>query len=145
MSPSRVIPGFLGDPNTGEPLLDESGNKIPNTIQITTNDLFFQPGNNTSFFINGQDDASVFDGTVIRIREISLGYTFPDSFLQRTPFGKASLTLTGRNLWYFAPNIPHSLNLDPERNGFGATNTQGIEYATAPQSRRYGVNLNVTF
>ncbi len=143
--PSRVIPGFLGDPNTGQPILDEAGNKIPNTIQITTNDLFFQPGNNTSFFINGQDDASVFDGTVIRLREISFGYTFPEAFLQRTPFGRLTLNLTGRNLWYFAPNIPHSLNLDPERNGFGATNTQGIEYATAPQSRRYGLNLNVTF
>ncbi len=143
--PSRIIPGFLGDPNTGEALLDESGNKIPNTIQITTNDLFFQPGNNTSFFINGQDDASVFDGTVIRLREISLGYTFPQTLLDRTPFGAASLTFTGRNLWHFAPNIPHSLNLDPERNGFGNSNTQGIEYATAPQSKRYGVNLKLTF
>ena len=143
--PSRIIPGVLGDPNTGLPLLDESGNKIPNTIQITSNDIFFQPGNTRSFFVNGQDDMSVFDGTVIRLREISLGFTFPKKLLDRTPFGNASLTFTGRNLWYFAPNIPHSLNLDPERNGFGATNTQGIEYATAPQSKRYGVNLNVTF
>jgi TonB-linked SusC/RagA family outer membrane protein len=143
--PSRIIPGVLGNPNTGEPILDENGNKIPNTIQITTNDLFFQPGNTASFFINGQDDASVFDGTVVRLREISFGYTFPDKLLEKTPFGRASLTFTGRNLWHFAPNIPHSLHLDPERNGFGATNTQGIEYATAPQSKRYGVNLNVTF
>ena len=143
--PSRIVPGFLGDPNTGLPLLDEAGNKIPNTIQITTNDIFFQPGNSRSFFINGQDDASVFDGTVIRIREVSLGFQFPEKLIQRTPFGKAGITFTGRNLWYFAPNIPHSLNLDPERNGFGSTNTQGIEYATAPQSRRYGVNLNITF
>ena len=143
--PSRIIPGVLGNPNTGLPLLDENGNKIPNTIQITTNDLFFQPGNTASFFINGQDDASVFDGTVIRLREISFGYTFPKKLLDKTPFGNASLTFTGRNLWHFAPNIPHSLHLDPERNGFGATNTQGIEYATAPQSKRYGLNLNVTF
>ena len=143
--PSRIIPGFLGDPITGQPLLDEAGNKIPNTVQITTNDIFFQPGNSRSLFINGQDDVSVFDGTVIRIREISFGYTFPDRLLERTPFGRASLTFTGRNLWHFAPNIPHSLNFDPERNGFGNTNTQGIEYAAAPQSKRYGVNLNITF
>lgn len=143
--PSRIVPGYLGDPNTGMPLLDENGSKILNTIQITTNDIFFQPGNTKSFFINGQDDVSVFDGTVIRLREISLGYTLPKKLLDRTPFGNASLTFTGRNLWFFAPNIPHSLNLDPERNGFGATNTQGIEYATAPQSKRYGLNLNVTF
>ncbi|MEM6814152.1 MAG: SusC/RagA family TonB-linked outer membrane protein [Bacteroidota bacterium] len=143
---SRIIPGFLGDPQTGEPLLDESGNKIPNTIQVTANDLFFvSGGNNESFFINSADEGSVFDGTVIRLREISLGYDIPQSFLQKTPFGSANVSISGRNLWYFAPNIPHSTNFDPEVNGFGASNTQGIEYASAPQSKRYGVNLRFTF
>ena len=55
------------------------------------------------------------------------------------------LTLTGRNLWYNAPNVPEYTNFDPEVNGFGSTNTQGIEYASAPTTRRFGVNLNVTF
>lgn len=142
---SRIIPGFLGDPNTGEPILDESGNKIPNTIQVTTNDLFFAAGGPQSFFINGADEASVFDGTVIRLRELSLGYSLPPSILDKTPFGSVNISFTGRNLWRFAPNIPHSTNFDPEVNGFGASNTQGIEYAAAPQAKRYGVNLRFTF
>ncbi len=29
---SVIVPGVLGDPQTGLPLLDENGNKIPNTI-----------------------------------------------------------------------------------------------------------------
>ncbi len=142
---SRIIPGFLGDPNTGQPLLDDAGNKIPNTIQVTTNDLFFAAGGPESFFINASDENSVFDGTVIRLREVSLGYSLPAQWLDKTPFGSANISLTGRNLWYFAPNIPHSTNFDPEVNGFGATNTQGIEYAAAPQTKRYGVNLRFTF
>lgn len=142
--PSRIIPGVLGNPTTGEPILDESGNKIQNTIQVTTNDLFFQPGFG-GYFINAPDEFSVYDGTNIRLREVSLGYAFPKTLLDKTPFGSASLTFVGRNLWRFAPNIPHSTNFDPERNGFGATNTQGIEYATAPQSKRYSLQLNVTF
>ncbi len=142
---SRIIAGYLGDPNTGQPLLDDSGNKIPNTIQVTTNDLFFASGGPESFFINGADEASVFDGTVIRLREISLGYSFSKNLLSKTPFGSANISISGRNLWYFAPNIPHSTNFDPEVNGFGATNTQGIEYAAAPQTKRYGVNLRFTF
>ena len=141
---SVIIPGFLGNRTTGQPILDENGNKVPNTIQVTTNDLFFQPGFG-GYFINAADEFSVFDGTNIRIREVSLSYELPQNMLDKTPFGSAVLTFSGRNLWRFAPNIPHSTNFDPERNGFGANNTQGIEYATAPQSKRYGVNLKFTF
>lgn len=142
---SRIIAGFLGDPNTGLPLLDDDGNKIPNTIQVTTNDLFFASGGPQSFAINSADEGSVFDGTVIRLREASLGYSLPAALLEKTPFGSARVSISGRNLWHFAPNIPHSTNFDPEVNGFGATNTQGIEYAAAPQSRRYGINFKFTF
>ncbi|MGK7396718.1 MAG: SusC/RagA family TonB-linked outer membrane protein [Candidatus Cyclobacteriaceae bacterium M3_2C_046] len=141
---SRIIPGYFGDVNTGLPLLDENGNKIPNTIQVSTNDLYFQNGAG-SFAINAEDDATVYDGTVVRLREISLGYQLPKNLLERTPFGTARLTLLGRNLWYNAPNVPEFTNFDPEVNGFGSTNTQGLDYASAPTSRRYGVNLMFTF
>ncbi|MEQ9439820.1 MAG: SusC/RagA family TonB-linked outer membrane protein [Cyclobacteriaceae bacterium] len=141
---SRIVPGFLGDPNTGLPILDEDGNKIPNTIQVSTNDLYFQNGGG-SFGINAEDEWTVYDGTVIRLREISLGYTLPQTILENSPFGRVTLTFTGRNLWYNAPNFPEYTNFDPEVNGFGSTNTQGIEYASAPTTRRFGVNLNVTF
>ncbi len=141
---SRIIPGFLGDPNNGQPILDENGNQIPNTIQVSTNDLYFQNGNG-SFGINAEDEWTVYDGTVIRLREASIGYALPQSVLERTPFGRVTLTFTGRNLWYNAPNIPKYTNFDPEVNGFGSSNTQGIEYASAPTTRRFGVNLNVTF
>ena len=143
---SRIIPGYYGDPNTGLPILDENGNKIPNTTQITTNDLYFaNGGTQQSFGINGSDEMSVYDGTVIRLREVSLGYQLPAKMMEKTPFGSASITLTGRNLWYNAPNIPEHTNFDPEVNGFGSTNTQGIEYSAAPQAKRYGVNLKFTF
>lgn len=143
---SRIIPGFLGDPNTGLPLLDEAGNKIPNTVQITTNELWFSGGGTvTSFGINGADEWSVWDATVARLREVSLGYNFSPDFMERTPFGSASLTFTGRNLWYNAPNLPKHTNFDPEVNGFGSDNTQGIEYASAPSVKRYGINLRLTF
>ena len=78
---SRVIPGFLGDPDTGQPILDENGNRIPNTIQVSTNDLYFQNGNG-SFGINAEDEWTVYDGTVIRLREASIGYTLPQSLLR---------------------------------------------------------------
>jgi len=141
---SRIVHGFLGDPNTGEPLLDENGEKIPNTVQVSTNDLYFQNGQG-SFAINAEDEWTVYDATVLRLREVTLGYSLPSALLERTPFGNVTLTLTGRNLWYHAPGFPEYTNFDPEVNGFGSTNTQGIDYASAPTTRRYGVNLKLTF
>jgi TonB-linked SusC/RagA family outer membrane protein len=136
-----VIPGVLGNPNTQQPILDDNGNKIPNNIQIETNDLYF--GN--SFATNSQDEWSVWDATVIRLREVSLGYELPQTLLTKTPFGSVRLSLTGRNLWYRAPNFPKASNFDPETSTFGNLNFQGFEYSTAPSVRRYGVNLRVTF
>jgi TonB-linked SusC/RagA family outer membrane protein len=136
-----VIPGFYGDANTGEPLLDNSGNKIPNTIPVTTNDLYF--GN--SFAINATTDYSIYDATVYRFREFSFGYNLPQKFLTSTPFGSASLSFSGYNLWYFAPNVPKYTNFDPEANSFGTTSVQGIELSAAPSSRRFGINLKLSF
>mgnify|MGYP006876301170 CR=1 FL=1 len=64
---------------------------------------------------------------------------------KRLPIGSISLSVSGRNLWYLAPNVPKGTNFDPEVNSFGSTNVQGIELSAAPTTRRYGVNLSVTF
>lgn len=137
----RVIPGVLGDPNTQEPLRDESGNKIPNNIQVEVNTLYF--GN--TFGINAQDEWAVWDGTVVRLREAALNYALPKSVLSKTPFGSASIGVTGRNLWYHAPNFPEASNFDPETSQFGNTNAQGFEFNAAPSVKRYGVNIKLTF
>jgi TonB-linked SusC/RagA family outer membrane protein len=136
-----VIPGVLADPNTLEPERDDNGNKIPNNIMIETNDLYF--GN--SFATNGNDEWAVWDATTIRLREVTLGYEVPKGWLGKTPFGTARLSLTGRNLWYNAPNFPKASNFDPETSTFGNQNFQGFEYSTAPSVRRYGINLRLTF
>jgi TonB-linked SusC/RagA family outer membrane protein len=143
---SWVIPGIYGDPQTGQPIL-VGGKPVPNQTRITTNDLFFSPntGNGATFAINTASEWSVYDATVYRLRELSIGYDFPKTMFGKLPIGSATITLTGRNLWYLAPNFPKFTHFDPEVNSFGATTTQGIELAAAPTSKRYGVNLKVTF
>jgi TonB-linked SusC/RagA family outer membrane protein len=142
---SWIIPGYYGDPNNGTPIL-VGGQEVPNTTRITTNDLYFASAAATSTFgINGASEWSVYDATVYHLREVTLGYKIPAKFLKKLPIGSASISLTGRNLWFYAPGMPKYMNFDPEVGSFGKSTTQGIELSGAPTTKRYGINLSVTF
>jgi len=135
-----IGPGVLGDVNTLQPLLDENGNKIPNNTAIPVTDYYFSGG----FGPGGIAEGSVFDATVFRLREISIGYSIPQKLLAKTPFGSAFLSISGRNLWYYAPNFPKYMNYDPEIST-GNANNAGADGYGVPTSRRYGVNLRFSF
>ncbi len=109
----------------------------PNDIQTYVGDSFFE------YYFN--DEGSTFDGTFIRLREISLGYTLPAKVLENTPFGQIGITFSGENLWFNAPNVPEGINFDPEVLSLGVGNGRGFDFRTGPTGRRYGVSLNVTF
>ena len=143
---SFIIPGFYGDAN-GNLILDGNGNPIANTTQISMNDLYFSPSTATgnTFGINSVAEASVYDGTVFRLREVSLTYSLPKKWLENTFLGNVSLSAVGNNLWYFAPNVPKYTNFDPDVTAFGSTRVQGVEIASAPSAKRYGMKLNITF
>ncbi len=146
------IPGVVGDPTTQEAVLDESGNTIPNGTMLTVNDWYFI----NTFGSAGAHEFSVFDATTIRLREVTLGYTLPQSILSNTPFGSVNVSLSGRNLWYNAVNFPEDLNFDPDTNSLGAGNvdglnpnqsgnSQGVDFGVIPTTRRFGINLSATF
>ncbi len=138
---ARIIPGFYGDANTGQPILNDKGEKIPNTTAISMNELYF----GETFAINSATEWNVYDATLYTLREVTLGYDFPKSLFKNMPIAGLTLTLSGRNLWYLAPNFPKYTRFNPEANSFGNTTTQGIELSAAPTTRRFGVNLKVTF
>lgn len=143
---NRVVAGVYADPtNVYTPLL-VGGKTVPNQTRISTNDLFFSTSTiAASFSINGHDEFNVYDGTVYRLREITMGYDLPKNFVKKLKLTAVSLSLSGRNLWYLAPNVPKYTNYDPETNSLGNGNLQGIELSAAPTAKRFGFNLNVTF
>jgi hypothetical protein len=151
---NRVITGIYGNPTpvTGAdgqnhyvPLL-VGGKTVPNQTRITTNDLFFSPtGTGATFATNGAFEYAVFDGTVYRLREVALGYTLPLTLVSKLKLSNATLSLSGRNLWFLAPNVPNYTNFDPDINSVVSGNAQGVETGGAPSTRRFGINLNVTF
>lgn len=150
---SRVIQGVYGNStpvqgadglNHYVPLLS-NGKTIPNQTRVTTNDLYFTNGTGASFATNGAFEYAIFDGTVYRLREIVLAYSFPSKLVSRLKLSAVTLSLSGRNLWYLAPNVPKYTHFDPDINSVISSGTQGVETGGAPSTKRYGINLNVTF
>ena len=133
-----VIPGFYADPSTGEVLLDNNGNKIPNVIQQGANEVYF---------LNYLDPSGqqMFDGSVWRLREVSLTYALPRKLLENSFIGSLSFSVLGQNLWYWAPNVPKYTNFDPEVISTGVGNGLGLDFQTTPTSKKYGFSIKATF
>ncbi len=110
----------------------------PNDIQGYAGDFWF----NAYFFAT---EGTIFDATVVRLREVSLGYEVPKRLLEKSPFGSAFIRFSGENLFFKAPNFPKYQNYDPEVLSLGVGNGRGMEYITAPTAKKYGVSLSVTF
>lgn len=83
----------------------------------------------------------VYDAGFVRLREVALGYSIPQSVLARTPVKGLSISLVGRNLWTLSKHTP---NIDPE-SSYNNTNGQGLELNGYPAMRNIGFNLNVKF
>lgn len=111
-------------------------NGQPNTTYLSAEQYF---GNSGKY---AAAEGFIFKTSWFRIREASVNYTLPASFLNRTPFSSASLSVFGRNLYLNAPFYPH---LDPEQNVLGISNAQGLEFNALPQTRTVGVGLNLSF
>jgi len=131
-----ILPGVLEVDNNSDGVVDSYRK---NDKQVTAADYGF----NVQF--NGTDDTSIFDGSFIRLREISFAYEFPKSLMSKTPFKAASFQLNGNNLWFNAFNVPKNVNFDPEVLSTGVGNGAGFDYLTGPSARRYGAVLRLTF
>ncbi|NOT51658.1 MAG: SusC/RagA family TonB-linked outer membrane protein [Chitinophagaceae bacterium] len=111
-------------------------NGLPNTTYLSAQDYYGNSG------LHAAAEGFIYKTSWFRVREASLVYTLPSSFLSRTPFSHASFSLFGRNLFLHSPFYPH---LDPEQNVLGVSNANGLEFNALPQTRTIGVGLNLTF
>lgn len=122
-----ILPGVNQD--TGE----------QNTVQINNSQYYFD---NILF---GPDELQIYDGSVVRLQEVSLGYSLPTGILDRTPFGSLRVTLSGYNLYFDAYNTPEGVNFDPNVAALGVGNGQGFDFLSGPSSRRYGLSIQASF
>ena len=122
-----ILPGI--NENTG----------LVNETQINNSQYYF------SNILFGPDELQIYDGSVVRLQEISFGYSFPEKLLEKTPFGALTVTASGFNLWYDAYNTPDRANFDPNVAGAGVGNARGFDFLNGPSSKRYGLSIKASF
>ncbi len=122
----RILEGVIESP-VG------SGKYIPNNIQIPAQTYWQTLGGLQSEF-------NVYDATVFRVREVSLGYDLPSSKLTGKYLKGLRFSVFARNLFYVAPNSI----IDPGVNTQGAGNIRGLELQSAPNARTIGANIKLS-
>lgn len=109
---------------------------VPNTLNVDARTF------NNRYYERDNVEAAKYDASYTKLREVSLGYSFPRQMLERLPISSARFSITGRNLLLWTDN-PH---FDPETVGVsGGTLQPGIENMSYPSSRSFTFNLQVNF
>ncbi|MDB5011237.1 MAG: SusC/RagA family TonB-linked outer membrane protein [Mucilaginibacter sp.] len=132
----EMYPGYypvLG--SNGQPVLDSKGNMIPNLSAPNTRyiipQVYWQQTSNDTHLL-------VYDATYAKLKQVIISYTIPQSFIRKTMFRSAVLSLVGRNLWTIYQKTPRGI--DPESAAFSG-NAQGVEQGGALPYASYGVDL----
>ncbi|MFD1873087.1 SusC/RagA family TonB-linked outer membrane protein [Hymenobacter bucti] len=81
------------------------------------------------------------DGSFIRLRNVSLGYTLPERVTRHLLGGTVRLYAQGTNLVL----LTKYTGLDPESAASSDANQQGIDLGTPPQPRSWQLGVNATF
>ncbi len=93
-------------------------------------------------------------GNFFRLNNITLGYTFPQTLLERIKIEKIRVYLTSQNLFTiqrFSGFSPEMISSNPKQDGFLSQQNStspleaGIELSPYPTTRTYALGLNITF
>ena len=102
-----------------------------NTDQFRTN----------GFYGGGYSSRTVEDGSYLRLKTVSLGYSLPKSWLQKAKFNSFRLYVSGQNLW----TLTKYSGQDPEVNAYNSVLTAGFDYSPYPRARTIVFGANVSF
>jgi len=85
---------------------------------------------------------AVEDGSFLRLNNITLGYTLPESLLDRFFVDKLRFYVTGYNLWTLTDYSGYDPEVDTRRS---TPLTPGVDYSAYPRSKSVVAGVNLTF
>lgn len=90
----------------------------------------------------GPNTRFLYDASFLRIRNITLGYSFSDKNIKRLGLQRARLYVTTQNLYTFTEFPGYS----PEGNYTGDNATvNGVDQGSYPQARNFSFGMNISF
>ena len=92
--------------------------------------------------ISGIHEEFVYDATNVRLRELTLSYSLPQSMLTKTPFKTVKAGVVARNLFMIYSTTE---GFDPEAGYSTASSALGMEFNSMPTMRSIGFNVKVGF
>jgi TonB-linked SusC/RagA family outer membrane protein len=113
-------------------------NGTPNNIAVNAEDFWNRVGGRNT----PVGEAFVRELSNVRLREMVIGYSLPQSILSKTFLTSANVSLVGRNLFFFSNAAG---NFDPEVVGGTANDQEGRESFALPTTRNIGVSINLGF
>jgi hypothetical protein len=115
---------------------DGNGGYVENNVLVSAKSF------NQASYSNSIESSSIFDASYVKLRQVSIGYTLPNRFLNNSVIQSLKFSVVGRNLAILHKNAPH---IDPE-TGFSSSNgNQGQEFGQYPSARNIGFNINMRF
>ena len=93
-------------------------------------------------------DMYIQDGSYLRLKNLTLGYTLPRSLTNRIGisrlriYGRAENLVTWTKYWGFDPEIGAGFDNNSQKHN---TEFTGIDYGIYPQARTYTLGINVSF
>ena len=114
----------------------------------TVNQRWMKPGDRApipkkdGLFNNDITSHYIEDGSFLRLRNVSLGYTIPNKLTSQIGISKLRVYVTGQNLWVLTDYSGY----DPEVNYSGISATRaGTDFFTYPQPRTIMGGINLKF
>ena len=81
------------------------------------------------------------DGSYIRLKTVSLGYSIPAKYIKRMYMSSLSLVVSAQNLYTFT----NYSGMDPEVSVLNSVLTPGFDYSAYPQARTLNFALKASF
>lgn len=145
-SRTRDLLAFVGtskETENRDPYVWDNSVYMGSDGQYHTNTTPFLPYDFYTTQASRPGEYQLVDASYVKLREARLSYNLPRKWLERTPFGGATVSIYGNNLFIWTPG--ENQFSDPELSSNGALNAQGFEFSAFPSLRNYGFNLKFTF
>ncbi|MCG2462690.1 SusC/RagA family TonB-linked outer membrane protein [Flavobacteriaceae bacterium F89] len=114
----------------------ENPEYVPNSTAVAASTF------NNAFYDRGNEASALYDASYVKLRQLSIYYTFPERMAKSMGVENLKIGLIGSNLLLFTEN-PH---FDPELNALQERNiVYGVDDFSYPSTRSFGVSLKINF